>query len=258
MVIQKDSVLLTFSSQMLTLRIQQALNERAIQFSNLRSEQSAMKVPLYLEAQNNVGLAKANLQLQTLNMERMSSLYEEGVISKLELDQQTNTFKVAEQELKIAEQKALNTTFEGKPEDVEVFATRMATAEKELQILLNQEREYVVKAPFTGTVTLNPAEGVLLTINDTGMKSLVFPFPIHEKSRLGSNPSLVYEQDGQEFAYPFNLEDQAGVLAGGQYLLGSAMDPSITAAYGEMNTAYVRCDTLRLGEYIMRKLGSYP
>jgi hypothetical protein len=254
-IIEKDSAIIVFSSQMLNLRIQQAMNERAIQFSNLRAEQSAMKVPIFQEAQDNVERAKANLLLQSMNMGRMSRLFEEGVIAKLELDIQTNAQTVALQELKMAEKQLANTTFQGKPEDVEVYATMIGTAEKELQVLLNQEMAYEVKAPFRGRVTINPSEGVLLSISDIDAKTLIFPFPLTEKIALKNGASLVIEQNGQEFYYPFSLDNKAGMLAGKQFVLGSTdIDHSISSEYGEMITAYVSCDTLQIGDYILRKL----
>ena len=253
-IIEKDSTLLVFTSQALNLRIQQAMNERSIQFSNLRAEQSAMKVPLFEEAQGSVDLAKANLLLQTLNLDRLTKLYEDGVISKMELDVQTNAHSMAAQELRMAEKRLTNTTFEGKPEDVEVFATRMATADKELEILLMKEKTYEVKAPFTGRVSLNPSEGVLVSISDIDTKSLVFPFPIGEKDVLTKESSLVLEKNGKEFTFPFELQENADMIAGRQYILGTAINNEMYAEYGEVLMAYVRCDTVQIGDYVLRKL----
>lgn len=254
--VEKDSVILTFRSRMLDLRIQQAMNERAIQFSNLRAGETAMKLPLYQEAQDAVSLAEANLELQELNLGRMTRLFEDGVISKFELDSQTNLYKVAEQELRIAERRLFSTTFENKPEDVEVFATRIGTAEKELEILLSQELLYDLKAPFSGWVQFYPQEGVILSVSDTSMKSLVFPFPLSEKDLVRKGSTLVLEDENGLQEIPFHLDHTTGFINGQQFIMGTGLGEGLTAEIGEIDEAYVRCDTLTIGRYLLRKLAT--
>lgn len=252
--IQEDSTILTFTSQMLNLRIQQALNERDIQYSLVRAGETAMKVPLYNEAVEALDLAASNLELQNRNLERLQELYQEGVVSKFELDVQTNAQRVAEQEWKMAARRMESTTFEIKPEDVEVFSTQMTAADNELDVLLRQQQAYTIRSPFSGVVKIAPQEGVVLSVRDTSVKSVVFPFPVSERPTLLPNSTLVIEGSNGQMELPFSLREDAAMIGGGQHVLGVAVDERIIGAFGEVTEAYVLCDTISLSDYLLRKL----
>ena len=252
--VHADSTILTFTSQMLNLRIQQALNERDIQYSMVRAGETAMKVPLYNEAVEALDLAASNLELQNRNLDRLQELYAEGVVSKFELDVQTNAQRVAEQEWKIAARRMESTTFEIKPEDVEVFATQMTAADNELDVLLRQQEAYTIRSPFSGVVKLSPQEGVVLSVRDTSLKSVIFPFPVDERFALLPNSALVMEGPNGKMELPFSLSEEAAMVGGGQHVLGVAVDGRIMGAFGEVTDAYVLCDTISLSDYLLRKL----
>jgi hypothetical protein len=251
--VKKDSTILTFTSQMLNLRIQQVLNQRDINLSQIKASNAAMKKPLYDSASEQVELARADMELQSLNLERMEQLYADGVISKFELDNQVTAFRVANQELKVAERNLENTTFELKPEDVEVFAMTAETAENELDVLLKQLEAYKLRAPFNGAVRLHPEPGTVLSIQDESRRSLVFPVPIDEYALIDEHSKLILRDDSEQ-TFDFSIKSKAGVLGGSQYVMGFAEASEQESIMGEVMSAYIVCDTISFREYLLRKL----
>ncbi len=253
-VIDKDDLLLQFKSMMHTMRIQRALNEIDIQESLKSAGGAAMKAPLGLEANEAVELARSNVRLQQANFDRLSQLLEDGVISKAELDAQTNRLEIAAQELSIAEQRLVSTSFEVKPEDIAVFTSRIQSMDKELDVLLAQQNSYAVQSPFTGRIQFGTEEGVLISLSDTGRQSLLFPFPISERELLAKESFLEVSTRHGDLRLPFSLKNEVGLVHGTQNCLGVALVDSEAFSIGEIVSAKVVCDTVLLREYLFRKL----
>ncbi|NND94523.1 MAG: hypothetical protein HKN45_06620 [Flavobacteriales bacterium] len=252
--VDRDSILLRFSSMMHNLRIQRALNEIEVQESLIIAGNAAMKRPQYEEAIDAVELAKSNVKLQEANYQRLSQLLSDGVISQFELDSQTNRLEVAKQELAIAEKRVVNTTFEQKPEDVAVFNTIIGNMDKELDVLLAQQSAYTLKSPFAGQVDLQPEPGVIMSLKDTTSISLLFPFPIDQRDYLKPNSVLEFEYEDKEIALSFSLQDQVTFIHGDQQCLGIARLNNNDFPIGELRTASVVCDTVLLRDYLLRKI----
>ncbi|NNC82301.1 MAG: hypothetical protein HKN79_01890 [Flavobacteriales bacterium] len=252
--VDQGETLLQFSSMMHNLRIQRALNEIEINESRKVAGNAAMKWPLLREAEDAVELARSNVRLQEANHQRLAQLKDDGVISQAELDAQVNRLEVARQELAIAEQRVANASFEQKPEDVAVFNTVIETVDKELDVLLAQQGSYTLKSPFEGRLQLQPAEGVVLSLVDTTSISLVFPFPIDQRQYLQKNSLLEFESESDVHHLSFDLKDQAAIIQGDQQCLGVAHLEGEQLVMGAMRPASVICDTVRLREYLFRKL----
>jgi hypothetical protein len=252
--VNKDQVLLQFSSMMHNLRIQRALNEIAIQESQKTAGQAAMKWPLMKEAQEAVSLAESNLALQEANHARLAQLKEDGVISQAELDAQVNRLEVAQRELAIAERRVSNASFEQKPEDIAVFNTRIETVDKELDVLLAQQSAYTVTSPFAGQVAIQPEPGVVLKVTDTSSVSLLFPFPADQRAYLTDKSTLQVDTEQENDRLPIKLDHQVAMVQGDQHCLGISSTSSSTTSLGELRTATVICDTVKLREYILRKI----
>jgi hypothetical protein len=252
--VDRDSILLRFSSMMHNLRIQRALNEIETQESLKIAGNAAMKRPEVDQAKDAVVLAESNVKLQQANFNRLSQLLLDGVISQAELDAQTNRLEVARQELAMAEQLVLNTSFEQKPEDVAVFNTIIQNVDKELDVLLAQQSAYTLKSPFSGRVALQPEPGVILSLIDTSSISLLFPFPIDQRAHLGPNSVLEFKTDQGDVALSFKLQDEVTFVHGNQQCLGIASLVNSNIPIGELRTASVVCDTIPLRSYLLRKL----
>lgn len=252
--IEKDSLLLQFSSMMHNLRIQRALNEIEIQESMRIAGTAAMKVPELHRAQEEITLAESNLNLQKINHARLTALLEDGIISQAELDLQTNRLEVARQQVAIAQQGLNNASFEQKPEDIEVFDTRIRSTDKELDLLLAQQNSYRIPSPFSGKLKLYPEEDVLLSVLDTGSVSLLFPFPIDQRDHLCKQSFLTLSTENGDYLLPFSLREDVSIIQGEQKCLGVAEFNGEELAYGHVLKASVVCDTLSLRNYLLRKL----
>lgn len=252
--VDKDELLLQFRSMMHTMRIQRALNDIDVQESLKLAGSAAMKAPLMAEAKDAVALAEANVKLQEANQARLDELLKDGVISQAELDAQTNRLEVARQELGMAQQRLVSTTFEVKPEELAVFSSRIQSIDKELDVLLAQQHSYTVQSPFSGRVALSPEEGVVLSLSDTLQQTLIFPFPIQARDLVEEESYLTVETEEGELRLPFYLKNEVGLVRGEQRCLGMAHLDSQEFSRGEVITAKVVCDTVLLRDYILRKL----
>lgn len=142
-----------------------------------------------VQAQNNVNAAKSNLETVKSNMERMRKLFQDGAISKSQLDAVENQYQAAlsQYENSLQAQKVIQNY--ARPEDLESAresvrqaeeGVRSAQAQKKLDVLLDQQVQAAkanveaaqaqlalakqaisdaeIRSPFSGKISGKPAQ----------------------------------------------------------------------------------------------------
>jgi len=251
--VQKGTPLLRFSSMMHRLDVQRAENQKTIQQSRYKADSAPDRVPAIRLAEEDIILAQANVTFQEKNNARMETLHAEGVISTFELDQQINLLSVAKQELALAERRLQEVKFGVKSQDLDVFSAIVATAESELEVLSGRSDSYSVDAPFDGLVKMNPEAGVIVQLSDTTLKSIVFPIELSELEHINASSRLSVA-GSNTVGRSFEIGDAVGQVNGHQVRLGSILSTDPTRSMGGFSEYVIRCDTVRLGEYLKRKL----
>jgi HlyD family secretion protein len=164
--------------------------------------------------------ARANLDTQRKTYERRKVLFDQGGISKKDLEASALAVTQAEDDLHVAE--ASTSAHQGvtNPGDIRVAEARAQQARNRLQNLDAQLSYTVIRAPFSGVVTqqfqyqgelANPS-GKLLTIADTS--GLIAKMNLGEETatRLKAGDTVVVQPDdrsGQSFPGTINLVGRA-------------------------------------------------
>lgn len=194
----------TIASNRLSEQVVQLKNQLAIEQANLGVVATGQKPQVIAQLEEEVSLAKSDVELQQRSLDRAKQLHAEGLIAALAVEQAENAYNAARARVRLAE-KTLAIAMSGeKQETVTVTSARIASLQKEIEFLENKRSKYVITAPFAGQVRLeSTVEGNRLLIEDATAAI------VHLMVRLRDVP---YLQPGQRMELQF-LDGQTSALA---------------------------------------------
>jgi len=213
--------------------------------------------------------ARANLDNARAVYERRKALFDQGGISKKDLDASQLALTTAESDLRLAESTARLHATATQPNDRAVAASRVAQAQQRLASLDTQLSYATIRAPFSGVITeqfqfegefASPG-GKLFTIGDTSEVIVKAPVPDNVAARLKTGETArVYPQDlpGEEMVGVISLVSKGSDLQsrsveiwvslkneGGRLRADSAAKLSLTTAQAE-NVIVVPSEAVKL------------
>jgi multidrug efflux pump subunit AcrA (membrane-fusion protein) len=167
--------------------------------------------------------ARANLDTQEKTYERRKQLYEQGGISKKDLEASALAVTQAQDDLRVAEASSNAHRSVTNPSDVRVAQSRAQQARDRLRNLEAQLGYTVIRAPFDGTITaqyqyqgdMATSGGKLLTIADAS--SLI------AKTQVGEEVATALKPGDPVTIFPDDAPGQS--FTGAVSLVGRGADP---------------------------------
>lgn len=178
---QGDTIARLYTSD-IYLKIIELEGELAYQQSLLTSYLAGEKPEEIRVAENEIELAKQELENQQNQTARIVSLFDEGVVSQQEYELSVNELKVKEYALDIARSRYLTLTSGRKSEDLKATESRISSIEQQLKQTKKHMEAFHLISPLSGMIIRernpvmeNTAE-VIVRIAD--LSSLVILVPV--------------------------------------------------------------------------------
>jgi hypothetical protein len=108
-------------------------------------------------------------------------------------------------------------------------------------------------APWSGLLAMAPEPGVVMQLTDTLQKVMIFPVNVDQMKYI-SNHSMLCKENDKDKIKSFQIEEKVQFLNGRQVSMGSTRVDGSGLDIGLFTDCIIRCDTIRLGEYIKRRL----
>ncbi len=254
----------TIVSNRLGEQLVQLKNQMAVEQANLGVVATGQKPQVLAQLEEEISLAKADVELRRKSLERMRQLQTDGLVAALTVEQAENAHHDALARVRLAE-KSLAVAMSGeKQETVTVTAARIAALQKEIEFLENKRSKYVISAPFAGEVRFeNSVEGERLLVEDTS--ALIAQIPIRLRD-------VRYLQPGQQLELQLldrQTTAQASVLEIGKrvevmsfeqvvivkaLVMQSATQNTVMFSPGAPVRCRIVCERVRLVEYLRRSI----
>lgn len=262
--IKAGEIVATIASNRLSEQLVQLKNQLAVEQANLGVVASGQKPQVIAQLEEEISLARADVELRRKSLERTKQLQADGLIAALAVEQAENTLHDAEARVRLAEKSLAISASGEKPETVTVTSSRIASLQKEIEFLENKRSKYVITAPFAGEVRIeNTPEGDRLLVEDT--TALIVQIPIRLRD-------LRYLQQGQQLELQLvdrQATAQATVLEIGKrveivsfeqvvivkaLVTQSAEQSAAMFSPGAPVRCRVVCERVRLLEYLRRSI----
>ncbi len=174
--IQKGDTVGAIHSSRLQERLTALAGDLLIARADLTARSTGEKQALVDEARNRVKYAEAKIQEKALLFERAKELFGKEYISKQEFDVSQWNLRQAEIEHEInkAQLEALMTG--SKSEDLQVLKSTIESYRREMKLLNDRLKDFVLVAPISGEIVKQFSRDTLLLVND--MSHLVLTAPI--------------------------------------------------------------------------------
>jgi hypothetical protein len=254
-----ETVAVIFSNQ-LGEDLVRLKNQLAVEQANLGVVASGQKPEVIRRLEEEINLARADLELRRKTLERMKQLRADGLLSALELEQAENGYAESQARVRVAES-ALQVSATGeKPETVSLVSSRIASLQKEIRFLESKQRQYVLTAPFDGQVRLETTpEGERLLVEDTSAQVLHIPVRLRDSAyvRPGQKIALqLAESQTAIAAAVLEVGNRVEILNREQVVIVKAATDAGAAAlpFGAAVRCRIECDKVRVSEFLKRSI----
>jgi hypothetical protein len=250
----------TIASNRLSEQLVQLKNQLAVEQANLGVVASGQKPQVIAQLEEEISLAKAEVELRGKTLARTKQLHAEGLIATLAIEQAENALHDAQARVRLAEKSlAISATGE-KQETVTVTSSRIASLQKEIEFLENKRSKYVITAPFAGAVRLeNTLEGDRLLVEDTTALILQIPVRLRDVQYIQQGQQLelqLPEQQATAQATVLEIGRRVEIMSYEQvvYVKALAEKDEGLLAPGAPVRCRVVCGNVRLAEYLRRSI----
>lgn len=254
----------TIASSRLGEQLVQLKNQLAVEQANLSVVNTGQKPQVLAQLEEEISLAKADVELRRKSLERMRQLQADGLVAALAVEQAETAHHDALARVRLAEKSLAVSASGEKAETITVASSRIAALQKEIEFLENKRSKYVIAAPFAGEVRFeNSLAGERLLVEDTS--ALIVEIPIRLRD-------LQYLQVGQQIELQLlerQARAQASVLEIGKRVELMSFEQvvivkALVAQKTEQSTAMfspgapvrcrIICEQVRLAEFLRRSI----
>ena len=158
--------------------------------SDLAAKSTGEKTALIDEAKNRVKFGDVVIQEKKLQFQRVEELFQKDYISKQEYETALWAYKQSEIENEInkAQLQALMTG--SKSEELQVLESAVNSYRKEMQLLRERLKDFVITAPIPGELIRQFSQDTLLAVNNTSQLILTAPLRFENKNYLTEGDTL--------------------------------------------------------------------
>ncbi len=179
--IRAGETVATITSNTLGEELMRLKNQLAVEQANLGVVASGEKPQVITQLEEEINLAKADLELRKKMLERNRQLHADGLIAAMQLEQAENAYNESLARVRVAE-KTLQVSATGeKQETVSLASSKIASLQKEIRFLENKQSKYALTAPFDGQVRFEATpEGDRLLVEDASTVILQIPVRLRD------------------------------------------------------------------------------
>jgi hypothetical protein len=145
-----------------------------------------------LVAENQIELARQELENQRIQTERIIRLFEEGVVSQQEYELSVNELRVKEYAFEIARSQYNSLIAGSKPEDIEAVRSMISAIEEQLDQMHKHMNAFHLVSPIDGKIirernpVLENLTGIVLRIADFSAFVVLMPVDFSEEQYLNT------------------------------------------------------------------------
>jgi hypothetical protein len=250
----------SISSNRLDEQLVRLKSQLAVERASREVVASGQKKQLLTQLHEEINLAKEDLRLRKLNLDRAEKLYRDGVVALTDFETAENAFNESMVKVKVAE-RALEAGASGaKTEALSLAASRIKSLEEEIAFLEDKQGKYVISAPFDGRVRFEATPGgESLVLEDTSATVLLIPVKVRDSRFVKPGQTIVLELLDTEAtieAKVLDLGDRVEVLNFEQVVLVKAIvlkDKDLLTS-GMPIRCRIRCGNVRVAEFLKRSV----
>jgi hypothetical protein len=250
----------TIASNRLVEQLLQLKSELAVEQANLGVVATGQKPQLIRQLEEEINLARADLELRRKTLDRTRQLHSDGLVPLMELERAENAYNESMARAQVAEKKlAVNSTGE-KQETVSLAASKIASLQKEIAFLENKQNKYVLTAPFDGQVRFETTpDGDRLLLEDTSVVILLIPVRLHDSRfvRPGQNVALhLVDNQTAITASVLEIGSRVEILNREQVVIVKAAAGGYGASLqpGSPVRSRIDCGKVRVAEFLKRSI----
>lgn len=186
-----DTIAKMFTSDIL-LNIIELEGQLSYQQSLLAVYLAGEKQEEVLVAENQIELARQELENQRIQTERIIRLFEEGVVSQQEYELSVNELRVKEYAFEIARSQYNSLIAGSKPEDIEAVRSMISAIEEQLDQMHKHMNAFHLVSPIDGKIirernpVLENLTGIVLRIADFSAFVVLMPVDFSEEQYLNT------------------------------------------------------------------------
>lgn len=197
--IDSGDLIASIQSNMLSGRLIELENERAIEEANLKRNQAGSKPEVIKQARIELRLAKQELEIQKLKIKRAREMMNEGLIARSQYEDAENLFKQAQNKLSVAQERIQVVTSGDKPEEIDYIKSRIGSIGKEIDFLANTSQNYTINSPIAGKISYETGlDGDRLIVEDTTEHILIIPIKLRDRDFIGPETVIEISVMGQD------------------------------------------------------------
>ena len=258
--VRAGETIATISSNRLGEQLMQLKNQLAIEQANLGVVSSGQKPEILKQFEEEISLARADLELRKKNLERTRQLHTEGIIPALVLDQAENAHNESLARLRVAEKSLMVNSTGEKRESVSLASSKITALQKEIAFLENKQNKYTLAAPFGGQVRFETTpEGDRLLVEDTSAVALQIPLRLHDSRyvQVGQTIELqLLDKQTTLAATVLEIGNRVEILNREQVVMvkASASGAGTAVPFGMPIRCRISCGSVRVAEFLKRSV----
>lgn len=257
--IKAGEIVAAIGSNRLSEQLVQLKNQLAVEQAGLDVISTGQKPQVITQLEEEINLAKADLELRKKNLERTRQLHLDGLTPATLLDQAENAYNESLARLRVAEKSlAVGATGE-KQEAVSLAQSRIAALQKQIEFLEKKETRYAIVAPFDGLLRFDVLpEGEKLFVEDTSTVVLQLPIRLRDSRyvRPGQQVELqLVDNQVRVAAKVLEIGNRAEILGREQVVMVKAAPINgVTLTPGMPVRCWIICDNVRVSEFLKRSI----
>ncbi|MFK8104864.1 MAG: HlyD family secretion protein [Saprospiraceae bacterium] len=258
--VDSGTLIANITSNSLQEDIVQLKNRIAIERANLTKELAGQKPETIRKGEEEVILAKQQLDLERKYFDRAEQMFKEGLISRAEFEDKENNFKGAQIRVELAQKNITVLDTGEKPEQISLIRTRINALDKEIAFLQNTSNNYTITSPIGGKVRFETdLQGDRLIIEDSTEHILFIPVKLEDRDFVGLDSKVelkVLGSDSIVLAQLIEVSNKVEVIYNNLVVLAKA---SVKGSAGLLSTGMpirckVTCGSVTPKEYLKRAI----
>lgn len=234
-------------------------NLKLIEQAALKLSLSGEKQSLVKQALEKIEFAKERLDLEERNLKRQETLFEEEVISEVNIESAKNQHKLAQINLEIVKNEYLSLATGQKDEAIKFIQQKIEAYGQEIEALNQLRNSYHIIAPLDGIVRYDQDVSTLISIEDTTKYILRIPVKVRNIQYLNEISAIRFSVPGYMEPYEasfLNLDKNVNFMSNQQMVIAKAeINESLNMIVPGMAVkCRVICDEVTLLRFIKREL----
>lgn len=200
--ISEGDTLFSIKSSFVLNQLIEFQGELEVAIANLKSQRSVQKEALIKEAENRILYTKEKLIAQNILFDRTKKLFEKGLSSQQEFEQQKFTLNLLNIENDIYTAQLENLKTGVKPEEIEYLESQVSAAANKLDFIKTRKEQLTIISPISGTIVSSFSTDTLLVVSDTEKIILHAPVKLDQTNefKVGQVLPIKLEQFDNHFS----------------------------------------------------------